>query len=154
MLVQTTPMQVCRFDLRYFARQSPEFIDITSDVEAAVKVSGVTNGMVLVASMHTTAGVIVQENEPLLLQDLADMLERTAPRDAYYRHDDFDIRVVNMHPNEPRNGHAHCRQSLIGHSETVPLNDGQLALGQWGRVFFVELDAPRERIVQVQIIGV
>jgi secondary thiamine-phosphate synthase enzyme len=154
MLTQSMPMQVCRFDLRYLARQSPEFIDITADVEAAMKVSGITNGMVAVTSMHTTAAITVQENEPLLLQDLCDMLERLAPHDVYYRHDDFDIRVVNMHPDEPRNGHAHCRQSLLGRSETLIVNDGQLALGRWGRIFFVELDAPREREVQVQVIGV
>jgi secondary thiamine-phosphate synthase enzyme len=146
-------MRVCRVDLCYLARRSPEFIDITCDVEEAVRESGIRDGLAVVASQHTTAAIVVQENEPLLLQDLCDMLERIAPRDMYYGHDDFDIRVVNMHPNEPANGYAHCRHALLGGSKSIPVNNGRLALGEWGRVFLVELDAPRERNVQVQIIG-
>jgi secondary thiamine-phosphate synthase enzyme len=154
MLVQELPLRVCRTDLHILAKQSPEFIDITADVEAVVRESGIAGGFVVVFSKHTTAAVTIQENEPLLLQDLCDMLERVAPKDMFYRHDDFNVRVVNMHPNELPNGYAHCRQSLFGPSETIPVNDGHLSLGQWGRIFFVELDAPRERQVQVQVIGV
>jgi len=154
MLVQSTPMLVCRADLRYQALRSPEFMDITADVDAALKESGIRDGIVVVAVQHTTAAITVQENEPLLLQDLCDMLERNAPRDMYYRHDDFDIRVVNMHPNEPANGYAHCRQTLLGRSESITVNGGRLDLGQWGRIFLVELDAPRVRDVRVQILGI
>ena len=84
-----------------------------------------------------------------LLQDLCDMLERLAPHDVYYRHDDFDIRVVNMHPDEPRNGHAHCRALLLPASACLNVAHGRLQLGQWQRIFVVELDGPRERSVSV-----
>ena len=143
-----------RTDLRYLADHSPEFIDITDDIEAVVIESGIADGIVTVASQHTTAAITVQENEPLLHQDICDMLERVAPRDMYYRHDDFDVRVVNMHPNELPNGYAHCRQALLGGGATIPVNGCRLALGQYGRVFLVELDLPRDRNVQVHIIGI
>lgn len=154
MLVQSVPMLVCRADLRFRPDHAMEFIDITADVETAVLESGICDGMVLVASQHTTAAIVVQENEPLLLEDLRDMLERIAPKSNYYRHDDFDVRVVNMHQNKLASGHAHCKHALLGGSKSIPLHGARMALGQWGRIFLVELDEPRDRDVQVQIIGI
>jgi secondary thiamine-phosphate synthase enzyme len=131
----------------------PEFYDLTEDVARYVRASGVRYGVALIFARHTTAAIRIQENEPLLLEDLRDLLQRVAPRDRDYRHDDFSIRTVNMNPGERANGHAHCAHLLLGASECVPIVDGQLRLGRWQSIFLVELDGGREREVVVQILG-
>src|SRR5687767_4671268 len=77
---------------------APSFHNITAEVCAIVADSGVTNGQVTVYSLHTTAAVKIQENEPLLLRDLKRTLRQAAPSDAYYEHNDFGRRTVNMRP--------------------------------------------------------
>jgi secondary thiamine-phosphate synthase enzyme len=97
--------------------------------------------------------VRINENEPLLLSDMEEFLKRVAPRELYYRHNDFSIRTENMTEDECPNAHAHCQHLILGASETIPVVEGELALGRWQRIFLVELDRPREREVCVQIIG-
>ena len=134
--------------------RAPEFIDITEQVVSQVRASGVHDGLVVVFSRHTTAAIKVNEYEPLLLRDMEQFLTRLAPPDAYYGHNDFSIRTVNMTEDECPNGHAHCQQLLMSTSETIPLLSGQLQLGTWQRIFLVELDRPRSREVLVQVVGV
>ena len=76
-----------------------------------------------------------------------------APRDAPYRHDDMDVREVNLAVGERPNGHAHCHALLLGSSASLNLADGRLQLGRWQRVFLVELDGPRPREVSVLVFG-
>ncbi len=133
--------------------RAPQFLDITEKVEDAVRESGVKQGIATVFTRHTTAAVRINENEPLLLTDMEEFLKRLAPKDLYYRHNDFGIRTHNMTEDECPNAHAHCQHLILGASETIPVVDGKLALGKWQRVFLVELDRPREREVCVQIIG-
>ena len=84
----------------------------------------------------------------------ASFLSRLAPPDAAYGHNDFRVRTQHMHPDERPNGHAHCLQLLLGSSESVPVIDGQLQLGEWQRLFLVELDGPRpQRELLVQVMG-
>jgi secondary thiamine-phosphate synthase enzyme len=130
-----------------------EFVDITEEVRRCVAESGVRDGFVVVFSRHTTAGIRINEHEPLLLEDMAKLLEQIAPAGADYRHDDFSVRTVNLTPNERVNGHSHCRSLLLGASETVPLAAGELLLGRWQRLFLVELDGPNRREFIVQIVG-
>lgn len=132
---------------------APDFVDITERVAELVGRSGIRDGQVLVFSRHTTASIRVQEAEPLLLEDMTACLERLAPRDSEYRHNDFRVRTVNMTPHESPNGHAHCRHLFLGASETLPLVDGCLALGRWQRLFLIELDHPRTREIHVQVLG-
>ena len=138
------------------ASTAPEVIDITDRVVNSLKDSQIRNGFVLVFSRHTTAAITIQENEPLLLNDMASLLERLAPKSARYGHNDFSIRTINMEEDECPNGHSHCQHLTLGSSETIPVIDGSLALGQYQHIFMVELDeakaAPRE--VLVQIMGV
>ncbi len=135
------------------ASGAPEFIDITDEVLAAVEASEVREGSVTVFSRHTTAAVKINENEPLLLEDMARFLERAAPREANYRHNDFVIRTVNMTEDECPNGHSHCQHLLLSASETIPICDGIALLGRWQRVFLIELDRPRLREVVIQVQG-
>ena len=133
---------------------APEFIDITDRVAQCVKESRVLNGMALVYSKHTTAAIKIQENEPLLLQDMTRLLERIAPRDGEYGHNDFGVRTVHMEEDECPNGHSHCQHITLGTSETIPILDGALAMGRWQRIFMVELDDQKSlRQVLVMIMG-
>ena len=115
--------------------------------------AGVKNGTVTVFSRHTTAAIRLNENEPLLIEDMKLFLERMAPRNGDYKHNDFTIRTVNMTEDECPNGHAHCQQLLLSTSEAIPVIDGALQIGRWQRVFMVELDRPRPREVLVQVMG-
>jgi secondary thiamine-phosphate synthase enzyme len=135
---------LCR-RLELVTREPIEFLDLTDEVAHLVREAGLRDGIVTVFSRHTTAAIAIQEAEPLLLEDLRDFLNRTAPADHHYRHNDFRVRTVHMHDDESPNGHAHCLQLMLGASESIPVQDGQLLLGTWQRIFLVELDGPRPR---------
>lgn len=139
--------------LEYWTEQALQFIDITDEVRAIVERSGIVSGQVTVFSQHTTAAVIVNEHEPLLLNDMARTLSRLAPAGDYYEHNDFSIRTVNVEENEPANGHSHCQHLFLGASENIPIRDGQMLLGKWQSIFLVELDHARRRLVLVQAMG-
>jgi secondary thiamine-phosphate synthase enzyme len=145
---------VCSRLLTFATRQPIELIDITDPVAELVRDAGVCSGQVVLLSRHTTAAVRMQENEPLLLEDLRDFLVRLAPPTSAYRHNDFRVRTHHFDPDERPNGHAHCLQLLLGSSESMPVVDGALALGTWQRVFLIELDGPRPaREVLVHLSG-
>lgn len=139
--------------LTYNTSAAPEFIDITDEVAQIVADSGVKFGQATVFSAHTTAAIKVNENEPLLLQDMARIIQHVAPRDAEYEHNDFSRRTVNMEEEECANGHAHCQHLFLSTSETIPIVDGKLTTGKWQRIFLVELDMPRQRRVLVNVVG-
>jgi secondary thiamine-phosphate synthase enzyme len=132
---------------------APGFHDITDEINAIVEQSGVQSGQVTVFSCHTTAAIRINENEPLLLRDLGRTLRQIAPSNAYYEHNDFGRRVVNMNPDECANGHAHCQHLFLSTSETIPVIGGRSALGTYQRVFLIELDHPRLRQVLITVVG-
>ena len=129
-----------------------QFVDLTERLREEVARSGLRNGRVHLQSLHTTVGLAVNENEPLLLRDFQAMLERLAPAGAGYEHDDFERRF-EIAVDEPVNGHAHCRQLLLSAFLTLLVEEGELVLGRWQSVFAVELDGPRSRKVAVQLDG-
>ena len=133
---------------------APEFIDITDEVQSIVAASGAKFGQVTIFSTHTTAAIKVNEHEPLLLLDMASVLREIAPVDDNYEHNDFTKRTVNMEEGECMNGHAHCQNLFLPTSETLPILDGQAAIGKWQRIFLIELDRARDRRVLVNIVGV
>ena len=133
--------------------QSLQFVDITELVAERVRRSEVVRGLVCVQTLHTTAGILVNEGEPLLTEDLQHALERLAPRDLRYAHDDV-ARRVNAAPDESANGHAHCKALLLAPSATLTVVDGQLVLGRWQRLFLVELDGGRKRSLSILVLGV
>ncbi|MCP3982014.1 MAG: YjbQ family protein [bacterium] len=140
--------------VRLRTRRGQHFIDITELVHQHVRRSGLTEGIVNIQTRHTTTGVILNENEPLLLQDLERLFEQWAPRDAEYKHDDLRARRPPLPPDEPRNGHAHARAVVLGSSESVNVLGGRLMLGRWQSIFFVELDGPREREISIAVMGI
>ena len=154
MKVSEATFKTCVFTLKVKTGLAPAFHDITDSVAEFVKQSELRNAFALVFSKHTTAAITIQENEPLLLTDMASALERFAPSKAHYRHNDFAVRTVHMHEDECPNGQSHCQHLVLGTSETVPVIDGRLALGEFQRIFMVELDPDKsDRKVLVQIMG-
>ena len=138
--------------IEFDSTRSTEFVDITDRIRESVRRSGLREGRVHLQSMHTTLGIAVNENEPLLHRDFENLLERLAPAGAGYEHDDFSRRF-DVPLGEPVNGHAHCRQLLLTAFATLLVEDGQLLLGRWQSVFAVELDGPRHRQLAVQLDG-
>jgi secondary thiamine-phosphate synthase enzyme len=134
-------------------RRATEFVDITDRLDAVVATSGIRARLINVQALHTTTGIVVNEHEPLLLTDFESTLNKVAPIDVRYHHDDLSIRTRNLTPNERVNGHAHCRALLLATSACLNAVDGRVLLGQWQRVFLAELDGPRDRIVSVMILG-
>ena len=122
-------------------------------LEELIARSQLITGLLNVQSLHTTAAIIVNECEPLLLEDFESLLQKVAPRDVAYRHDDEAARTVNLSPGERPNGWSHCRALMLGASACLNVVDGRLVLGRWQRVFLVELDGPRSRDVSVLLIG-
>jgi len=146
-------LQLASTTLDVRATCAPELHDITDRAQQFVLESGIDCGQLLIHSLHTTAAVVINEHEPLLLEDIAAFLGRLAPTDGDYRHDDFSVRTVNMTPDEQPNAQAHLRQLLLGGSKQLPVADGQILLGRWQRIFWVELDRPRDRQILLQLMG-
>lgn len=118
-----------------------QVIDITRQVNDAVRESGVAEGICLVYTLHTTTGIIINEAESGLVADLLRRLASLAPPRNGYLHDRIDD-----------NAHAHLQAVLLGNSRTIPVEEGCLALGTWQRVLFVELDGPRRRSVLIKVL--
>ena len=130
-------------------------IDLTDDLRRHVKDSGVQNGLAVASTGHTTCGLLLNEWETGFLDDLRARLDALAPLGAYYAHDDLTVRTENLvGPDEPRNGHAHVAHALLGAANhSIPVRDGELLLGQWQRLIFIELDEPRPRRVTLSVMG-
>ena len=139
--------------LRRATDSAPQFIDLTEDIADILRRSDIANGMVVIFSQHTTAAIKINESEPELLKDMARFLSEIAPIEREYHHNNFDVRTVNMEPDECPNAHAHCQHLLLSASESVPVVAGRMVLGRWQRVFLVELDRAKVRQITVQVIG-
>jgi secondary thiamine-phosphate synthase enzyme len=130
-----------------------QFVDVTELVAERVRRSEIEHGLVCVQTLHTTAAVLVNENEPLLLEDLQRALERLVPADLAYSHDDL-ARREDVSAAERRNGHSHARALLLAPSTTLTVVGGALVLGRWQRIFLVELDGGRSRSLSILVLGV
>lgn len=134
--------------LRLKTREPQQFIDITGRVLSCVRASGVSDCTVTVQSLHTTAAMLVNEHEALLLDNLG-----WAPAEAHYSHGDFERRTVNMAPGERPNGHARARAMAMQVSPTLAVIDTEVRTGRGQPIFLVELDGPRSREVAVTTAG-
>lgn len=130
-----------------------DFIDLTNLAQKIVQESKIKNGLLNIQSLHTTVAIIVNENEPLLISDMKKMLDRLIPQNIQYQHDNFEIRTVNLCDDECANGHAHCKAILLGPNKTLNIINGKIELGQWQRIFAVELDRSRPRKIALAVLG-
>jgi secondary thiamine-phosphate synthase enzyme len=120
-----------------------EYINITATVEKAVQASGIREGMVLVAAMHITAGIYINDAENGLIADIDDWLEKIAPSDRDYRH----------HRTGEDNGDAHLKNLLIGHQVIIPITAGRCDFGPWQQVYYAEFDGRRPKRVVLKVLG-
>lgn len=140
--------------LTFRTEASISLMDITDGSADVVRSLGLRDGIVTVFSRHTTGSIRIQGRQSLLLDELAAFLERQAPTDAHYGHNNFRIRTDHMQEDQSPNGHSHCLRTVRNASETIPLEDGELLLGARQRVFRVEMDGPHaHRDVPVQVLG-
>lgn len=125
-----------------------EFHDITKQVSDAIQGAGVSEGVALVNSLHTTCALFLNEFESALMDDVTGMLDLLVAERGGYRHDD-----PRYSDCERGNGHAHLRAALLGHSVLVEVSGGQPRLGPLQSIILGELDGPRPRTLDVQIVG-
>ena len=118
-----------------------EFVDITGKINYFIKNSDISDCAILIFTKHTTSGLVVNENEPGLVDDMENALKRLIPGASGYKHDRIDS-----------NADSHLRSLLLSTSLVLPVRDCRLNLGRWQSVFFVELDGPRSRVVVVRML--
>lgn len=127
--------------LSVHSRRQIELIDITAEVRAAIRASGIRYGLAVIFAPHTTAAVTINENaDPDVPADMLMALNRLIPVDGQYRHAEG-------------NSAAHLKSSLVGASETLIVEDGEPLLGTWQGIFFCEFDGPRRRQAHVRVVG-
>ncbi len=144
-----------KFKHKTISLKTKKLFDIIDLTDQVLKFTNkkIKNGFVNIQTMHTTAMLILNENEPLLFEDIKENLQQLAPLKHLYSHDNFDIRTVNMCEDECANGHSHCKAIYLSPSVVLNFINGKLQLGQWQRILYIELDRPRNRDIQIAIMG-
>ncbi len=133
-------MRIVNESLKLSTRGEINFVDISHMVQDVVAKSGIKNGIAHVFAPHATGVLVLTEYEPSLVEDIRNMLEQLFPKRGEYAH--------------PSNAHAHLRSMLFSPDKTLPVIDGQLALGTWQSIVFIETDVyPRQRTIIVQVLG-
>ena len=136
-------MKSYREELWFETKTRRAYLNITPQIEALVKQSGVREGLVLINAMHITASVYINDDEPGLLQDYDEFLERLAPHEGRYRHNNTG----------EDNGDAHLKRQIMGRETVVAVTKGKLDFGPWEQIFYGEFDGRRRKRVLVKIIG-
>ena len=126
-----------------------ELVNLTDEIRHMFEATGVVDGYIQVSSLHTTAGLFINEWQDALLVDIKSMLEQIVPRENYYKHNDPEHSDCDRH-----NADSHLRNVVLGHSLSVPVAEGELVLGQWQSVILAEFDGPNERKVFIQVFGI
>jgi len=123
------------------SRKQVDMIDITAEVCAAIGTQGISSGLAVVYTPHTTAAITINENaDPDVTRDMVMEINKIVPFQDGYRHTEG-------------NSAAHIKSSLFGASETLIIADGKVVLGTWQGIYFCEFDGPRRRQVHIQVIG-
>ena len=129
--------------LWFNTKKHREYINITPEVDKALKKSGIQEGMILVSAMHITAGVYVNDAEDGLIADIDEWLEKLAPYQENYRH----------HLTGETNGDSHLKSMLVHHEVVVPVTAGKLDLGPWQQVYYAEFDGQRKKRLIIKVMG-
>jgi secondary thiamine-phosphate synthase enzyme len=120
--------------------KSQEFFDITDEVETIIKKSEIQNGICNIFAVGSTSSILINENEPMIIQDIKDSLESIAPQEKFYHH--------------AENAFSHIKAAFLGSSQTIPIKDGEAVLGTWQSIMIVNFDIDyREREIVVTVIG-
>jgi secondary thiamine-phosphate synthase enzyme len=141
-------MKILRHRLELATVEPIQIIDITDALRDWVGAGAIKDGLLTVVSPHTTARINVNENEPQLQRDMVTYLKRLAPLDGGWLH---NVAPVDDRPN----AHSHILGLMMNSSETIPVAAGNLVMGEWQSVFFVELDGPRpQRFIELHLLGI
>jgi secondary thiamine-phosphate synthase enzyme len=141
-------MKAVRDTIEIRTEESQQFVDVTKQIQDVVGRSHIRNGTLLVNSLHTTIALFVNEFQSALLDDLGVVLQKLIPRRDGYFHDD-----PRYSDCDRGNAHAHLRATLLGRPIALAVAEGEAVLGQYQSVILAEFDGPRERRLQVQIVG-
>ena len=135
--------------LKLLTDKKVELYNITQKVKDFVKSSSITDGFLLITSLHTTTALFVNEVQSALLDDIKAILHDWVNEEKQWKHNSPKYSDCERH-----NASSHLRAILLGHSSTVMVQEGEAALGEWQSIIFAELDGPREREIRLQLIGV
>jgi len=125
-----------------------QFLDITKRVRDCLLKHPIRNGMLILNALHTTVALFVNEFQTALIEDMKAILGRVVLERDGYRHDDLRFSDCDR-----GNADSHLRAMFLGQNVIVPIQGGELGLGKWQSIILAELDGPRERSIQVQIVG-
>lgn len=142
------PYRAASTTIKVETRERVGLYNLSQQIRDFVRTSGVRAGQVLVASMHTTCAIFINEWQDALLHDIETHFENLVSRDAYYRHNDPEWSDCDR-----ANADAHLRTLVLGASVMLPVADGEVVLGEWQSVILGELDGPRERTILLQATG-
>ena len=137
-------MKSYRRELWFNVPQRRQIINITREVEDAIRESGIKEGLVLVNAMNITASVFINDDEPGLHRDYEKWLEKLAPEKPYDRYD---------HNGFEDNADAHLKRTVMGREVVCAVTDGRLDFGTWEQIFYYELDGKRRKHALIKIIG-
>lgn len=131
------------------------YLDLTEELERAIKDAGVTDGVAVAFCAHTTCALLINEWEDGALEDFRSLMLNLVPDDVYYAHDDLERRTQNLdESHERRNGHSHVKAMLLSaSSHAIPVAAGEPMLGRWQRLILFEMDEPKERQVVFHVFG-
>jgi secondary thiamine-phosphate synthase enzyme len=135
-------LNACFDEISVSTNRELDLVDITDDVSNFVNQCDVESGICLVNSLHTTAALIVNENESGLKEDIIRKVKEEFPKGQGWKHDGAD-----------NNANAHLANVFLGHSKVLPIRNGKLVRGTWQNIFLLELDGPRTRRVLIEVIG-
>ena len=137
------------------AMERYSYLDLTEELQRAIKDSGVTEGAAIAFCAHTTAALLINEWEEGALDDFRARVKALVPEDLYYSHDDMERRTQNLEESHERaNGHSHVKSMLLSAtSHAIPVVAGEPAFGRWQRLILFEMDDPKERQVAFHVFG-
>ncbi|MBI3650418.1 MAG: YjbQ family protein [Acidobacteria bacterium] len=130
-------------------QERTELINLSDELRAFVAEAGITDGYVQVTSLHTTAGLYVNEWQEALLHDVKTMIDTMVPREEYYKHNDPQFSDCDRF-----NADSHLKYVVLGRSLSIPISQGKLVLGQWQSIIFAEFDGSNSRKVFMQAFGI
>ena len=139
------------YALHFTTEDTNQFCDFTDNIVDIISNLDIKHGSVSVFTPHTTTAILINESETGYINDFKRKIEEIIPSDSYYEHDDWEVRTENMQEDENVNGRSHVRGSIVGSTAiTLPIVDGEVLLGRWQRIFFIELDCSRSRRLFIQ----
>ncbi|MEP7340115.1 MAG: secondary thiamine-phosphate synthase enzyme YjbQ [Acidobacteriota bacterium] len=141
--------KVASATLNLATKERVELRVITKEIIDIVARTPIREGFVQISSLHTTTGIMLNETQDALLDDMKEMFEQVVPSGVYYRHNDPQLSDCAR-----RNADAHLRAIVVGNNLTIPIENGKMKLGVWQQVFFTEFDGPNNRKIHVQVMGI